>query len=98
MKRNIENKRNKGRKMKNDRYLKFILTIIAICLIWICIRDITIGRSNVYAESYNSGQTEVELSYIYSSAKSAIQDAVWNAIQLSLPIQVEMYSPNPEEE
>jgi len=83
--------------MKNDKYLKFILTIIAICLIWICVRDIKIGRNNIYAESSNSAQTEVEVSYIYSSAKSAITDAVWDAIQLSLPIQVEMYSPDPEE-
>ncbi len=84
--------------MKKDKYLKFILTIIAICLIWICIRDIRIGRNTVYAEGYNSGQTEVELSFIYPSAKSAIKSAVWDAIQLSQPIQVEMYSPNPEEQ
>ena len=26
--------------MKIDRYTKFILTIIAICLAWICLKDI----------------------------------------------------------
>ncbi len=35
--------------MKNDRHLKIILTIIAICLVWICIRDIKIGGSNLHA-------------------------------------------------
>ena len=35
--------------MKNDRYIKIILTIIAICLVWICVRDIKIGGSNLHA-------------------------------------------------
>lgn len=25
--------------MKNDKYTKIILTIIAICLVWICLKD-----------------------------------------------------------
>ncbi len=35
--------------MKSDRYLKIILTIIAICLVWICVRDIKVGGSNLHA-------------------------------------------------
>jgi hypothetical protein len=31
--------------MKNDVYTKLILTVIAICLVWICLRDISISRS-----------------------------------------------------
>ncbi len=27
-------------KTKTDMYTKFILTVIAICLVWICVRDI----------------------------------------------------------
>lgn len=27
-------------KTKTDAYTKFILTVIAICLVWICVRDI----------------------------------------------------------
>jgi hypothetical protein len=30
--------------MKNDAYTKTVLTIIAICLVWICVRDVTISR------------------------------------------------------
>ena len=28
--------------VKNDGYTKFILTIIALCLIWICLREVKI--------------------------------------------------------
>jgi len=45
--------------MKNDRYLKIVLTIIAICLVWICIRDIEIGQRNLFASGNSSGQQEV---------------------------------------
>ena len=31
--------------MKIDVYTKTVLTIIAICLVWICVRDVTISRS-----------------------------------------------------
>jgi len=31
--------------MKIDVYTKMVLTIIAICLVWICVRDVTISRS-----------------------------------------------------
>lgn len=26
--------------MKTDKYMKFILTLIALCLVWICARDV----------------------------------------------------------
>jgi len=48
--------------MKNDKYLKIILTIIAICLVWICVRDVKIGGNYLFAGSNGrSGQTEVYL-------------------------------------
>jgi len=37
-------------KIRIDGYTKFILTIIALCLIWICLRDIKIFP-NLYAAS-----------------------------------------------
>lgn len=79
--------------MKKDKYLKVILTIIAICLVWICVRDIKIGSNEVYAKVNSGGQEDVTV--------NDITDAVWSAIQLSLPIQVRVtnwpYSPQPEE-
>lgn len=36
--------------MKSDRYLKFILTVIAICLVWICVRDIAFGPPRLFAD------------------------------------------------
>ncbi len=41
----------KGGKLKKDKYLKVILTIIAICLVWICIRDFKLGSNKLYADS-----------------------------------------------
>jgi hypothetical protein len=35
--------------MKNDKYIRFILTVIAICLVWICVRDIVVGPTNLFA-------------------------------------------------
>ncbi len=74
--------------MKNDKYLKIILTIIAICLIWICVRDLRVGSNEVYAEVNSNSQEEVYIDSISPSAKSDIQNAVWLALQLSQPIQV----------
>ena len=36
--------------MKKDIYLKIILTIIAICLVWICLRDLKIEGTNLHAK------------------------------------------------
>ena len=30
----------------NDRYTKIILTIIALCLIWLCVKDFAVGSSS----------------------------------------------------
>jgi len=56
--------------MKNDKYLKIILTIIAICLVWICVRDIKIGSSKVYAKDSISGETEVYVTGVHGAALS----------------------------
>lgn len=41
---------------KDDKYLKIILTIIAICLVWICIRDISFTPNKLYASDDAAGQ------------------------------------------
>ena len=43
--------------MKNDKYLRFILTVIAICLVWICVRDIVIGPTNLFAGDDGTAQS-----------------------------------------
>jgi hypothetical protein len=40
--------------MKIDRYTKIILTVIAICLIWICIKDISLSPSKLFARPMGS--------------------------------------------
>jgi len=75
--------------MKNDKYLKIILTIIAICLVWICVRDINIGSQKIYASNNNAGQEEVWVTGGEIEV-SGIEDAVWGAIQLSQPIEVKV--------
>jgi hypothetical protein len=39
--------------MKMDPYTKGILTVIAICLVWICAREISLIRT---AEAFNEGK------------------------------------------
>ncbi len=38
--------------MKTDPYTKFILTVIAICLLWICARHVELVES-AHAQSYS---------------------------------------------
>ena len=35
--------------MKNDKYLRIVLTIIAVCLLWICARDLVQGTPQLYS-------------------------------------------------
>ena len=28
--------------MRSDTYLRAVLTVIAVCLVWICVRDVTL--------------------------------------------------------
>ena len=30
--------------MQPDRYLKAVLTVIAVCLVWVCLRDVTLVK------------------------------------------------------
>jgi hypothetical protein len=38
-----------------DRYTKVVLTVIAVCLVWLCARDATVVRA-AYAENQPQGQ------------------------------------------
>jgi len=60
----------KGGIMKKDKYIKVILTIIAICLVWICVRHFKIGYENLYADNENSSKDYMdvhlaEISHVY---------------------------------
>ena len=35
--------------MKTDLYTKVVLTIIALCLIWVCVREVSVSRT-AYAQ------------------------------------------------
>ena len=37
--------------MKPDKYLKIILTIIALCLIWLSVKDVVIGPTALYGST-----------------------------------------------
>jgi len=82
----------KGGIMKKDKYLKVILTIIAICLVWICVRDIKVGSENLYADSANSSQDYIdvhlaEISHVYGR---------WDPIQVEVINWPPRFSLQPE--
>jgi len=66
--------------MKRDLYTKVVLTIIAICLVWICIKDITLSPGSLYA-SPNTGRAEIDVN---------ITDAAPYALTYAGPIEVEV--------
>lgn len=49
--------------MKPDRYTKALLTIIAACLVWICLRDISLVRT-VYALPYDRGDQVLKVQIV----------------------------------
>ena len=80
--------------MKNDRYLRVVLTIIAICLVWICIRDIAISPSYLFASDnpnpngvwVDGGELDVRIVGTSSTA-----------FYIAEPISVTIDSPKPSE-
>ncbi len=58
---------------KNDKYFKIILTIIAICLVWICIRDIQFTPKKLYASDDGAGQQGVLISGVAPQALSLVE-------------------------
>jgi len=74
--------------MKNDSYIKFILTIIALCLIWICIRDLKLGGNLLFAKDRSVVQDEV---YVTGGELDVrIVGCKGTAFSLAEPIQVEV--------
>jgi hypothetical protein len=56
--------------VKRDLYTKVILTIIAICLVWICVRDVKLGSQRLYAAANSNDEQEVYISGISGVAFS----------------------------
>lgn len=44
--------------MKFDLYTKFVLTVIAVCLVWVCLRDVALVRSAQAAPPQCGGCTQ----------------------------------------
>jgi hypothetical protein len=58
---------------KDDKYFKIILTIIAICLVWICIRDIQFTPKKLYAGNDSAGQQGMVISGFAPQAFSLVE-------------------------
>ena len=58
--------------MKVDRYTKFILTVIALCLMWICARD-AFGWQVVQASAASSATPAQEV--VITGVKIPLRDA-----------------------
>ncbi len=74
--------------MKNDRYIKFILTIIALCLCWICVRDTSIGGKFLFAKNSSNGQEQVYV--IGGELDVNVVSVSGTALVLAEPIQVKV--------
>jgi hypothetical protein len=46
--------------MQSDRYVRAVLTVIAVCLVWICVRDVSL----VETASADVGKTDVNIASI----------------------------------
>ena len=84
--------------MKSDKYIKVILTIIAICLMWICIRDIKIGGNYLFAGNSNfSNQETIPVHLVDSSAHLSVHVAEISHVYGRWdPIHVMALSPDTE--
>lgn len=77
--------------MKNDKYLKFILTVIAICLVWICIRDIVVGPTSLFAVEngkaprvwVDGGHLDVAVTTVSGTALAACEPIQVNQVKFS---------------
>ena len=58
---------------KDDKYFKIILTIIAICLVWICIRDIQLTPNKLYASNDSAGQQGILITGLAPQALSLVE-------------------------
>ena len=52
--------------MQPDRYMKVVLTVIAACLVWICLRDITVVKPAHAQAQGNLRMIEHDLHRIYN--------------------------------
>jgi len=66
--------------MKNDRYLKFILTVIALCLLWVCFREIPL-TPKLHADSLNNPSSNVDVRIVWTTT---------TAFYMAEPIEVEI--------
>ena len=79
--------------MKKDIYLKVILTIIAICLVWICMRGIEIGPSKLHASQISSlsPQEVVIVGIKFPSYKTPDSLPIKSVFPFSLSVEVENF-------
>jgi len=77
--------------MKNDKYLRFILTVIAICLVWICVRDIVVGPTSLFAVDngkapsvwVDGGHLDVAVTTVSGTALAACEPIQVNQVKFS---------------
>ena len=72
-------------KNKADVYTKFILTVIAVCLVWICVRDM-----NVIPKAYAASADDVIDVRIRAIEKSSWEE--WDPLRIEvlddMPVEV----------
>jgi hypothetical protein len=81
-------------KTKVDFYTKFILTVIAICLVWICIRDM-----DIIPKAYAAGTDDIVDVRIRAIERSSWEE--WDSLRIefleNMPVEVKGTITIPEE-
>ena len=67
--------------MQSDRYLKAVLTVIAVCLVWVCLRDVAVV-GQAHAKTYFDIQNVRIVGIDRASGES------WDDLEVDDPILV----------
>jgi hypothetical protein len=85
----LELERTGALNMKNDKYTKVVLTIIAICLLWVCLKDLNFLSPQLNAETHGQGGNMQ-----YGTTRVYLEKCAGTAFSLAEPILVQVANPD----
>jgi len=76
--------------IKNDRYIRVVLTIIAVCLVWICIKDVRVGGNYLFAKNPGNRGQEVYVARGYLDV-TVVNGTPLSHVKTPIPVEVVNY-------